>query len=83
MAKSDLKERAEEIELLVDLVKEGDHDAFSTLYGIFVDPLYRYIYFRVKKEDAEELIIFLEMLLKFIYEFPNRMKKKIISPETK
>jgi len=37
----------------------------------------------MKKEDAEELIIFLEMLLKFIYEFPNRMKKKITPSETK
>lgn len=29
-----------------------------------------------KKEDAEELITFLEMLLKFDYEFPERMRKK-------
>ena len=35
----------------------------------------------LKQEDAEELIIFLEMLLKFIYEFPNRMKKKILPSE--
>lgn len=28
------------------------------------------------KEDAEELIIFLGMLMKFIYEFPERMKIK-------
>jgi hypothetical protein len=25
------------------------------------------------KEDAEELILFSEMLLKFIYEFPNKI----------
>ena len=31
----------------------------------------------MKKEDAEELIDFIEMLLKFIYEFPATMKKKI------
>ncbi|MFA6599185.1 MAG: DUF4145 domain-containing protein [Ignavibacteriaceae bacterium] len=35
------------------------------------------------KGDAEELIIFLEMLLKFIYEFPNRIKRKIIPEEKK
>lgn len=29
----------------------------------------------MKKEDAEDLIIFSEMLLKFIYEFPGKMKK--------
>lgn len=30
----------------------------------------------MKKEDAEELIDFIEMLLKFIYEFPAIIKKK-------
>ncbi|PWB49232.1 MAG: hypothetical protein C3F06_14800 [Candidatus Methanoperedenaceae archaeon] len=30
----------------------------------------------MNKEDAEELIDFIEMLLKFIYEFPATMKKK-------
>lgn len=28
------------------------------------------------QQDAEELISFLEMLLKFIYEFPNRVPAK-------
>jgi hypothetical protein len=28
------------------------------------------------REDAEDLITFIEMLLKFIYEFPERIKKK-------
>jgi len=28
------------------------------------------------KEDAEDLIIFIEMLLKFIYEFPEKVRKK-------
>lgn len=28
------------------------------------------------KEDAKDLIIFIEMLLKFIYEFPSRVKPK-------
>ena len=32
------------------------------------------------KEDAEELITFAEMLLKFIYEFPKRIAKR--TPET-
>jgi hypothetical protein len=29
----------------------------------------------MKKEDSQELISFVEMLLKFIYEFPNRVPK--------
>lgn len=61
--KSELKERAEEIEELVALVKNGDHAAFSTLYDIFVDPLHRYIYFRVNVDDVEDLleIVFLKV----------------------
>ena len=31
----------------------------------------------MSREDSEELISFLEMLLKFIYEFPKRMSNKI------
>jgi hypothetical protein len=30
----------------------------------------------MKKEDAEDLLIFMEMLLKFIYEFPSKVKKR-------
>ena len=30
----------------------------------------------MKKEDAEELISFIEMLLKFVYEFPGKIKSK-------
>jgi hypothetical protein len=30
----------------------------------------------MKKEDAEDLITFIEMLLKFIYEFPEKVRKK-------
>ena len=29
-----------------------------------------------KKEDADELLIFMEMLLKILYEFPSRVAKK-------
>lgn len=35
----------------------------------------------MKREDAEELITFLEMLLKFIYEFPASIRKK--TPDNK
>lgn len=33
----------------------------------------------MSRPDAEELITFLEMLMKFIYEFPERMKTKVTS----
>ncbi len=29
-----------------------------------------------EREDAEELLLFAEMLLRFIYEFPARLKRK-------
>lgn len=34
----------------------------------------------MKKEDAEDLIKFIEMLLKFIFEFPAAIKKKVTPP---
>ncbi len=36
----------------------------------------------MEKEDAEELINFIEMLLKIIYEFPGKMKQKKESSQT-
>lgn len=38
------------------LVKAGDRDAFATLYEQFIDQIYRYVYFRVDQEDAEDLV---------------------------
>ncbi|MFH1284309.1 MAG: sigma-70 family RNA polymerase sigma factor [Candidatus Peregrinibacteria bacterium] len=55
MVKSDFNERKDEIESLVGKVQEGDHDAFSVLYDIFINHIYRYVYYRVKSGDAEDL----------------------------
>lgn len=56
MSDSNAKNRKEEIEALVMRVKEGDHDAFSQLYDIFIDQIFRYVYYRVKSGDAEDLV---------------------------
>lgn len=56
MTKGDLKNKKEEIEALVKLVQKGDHDAFSTLYDIYIDPIYKYVYYRVNNEDVEDLV---------------------------
>lgn len=56
MAENNLNSRKEEIEALVVKVKEGDHEAFGVLYDILAPPLYQYIYYRVKSEDAEDLL---------------------------
>jgi len=44
-----------EIEVLVEKAKSGDTGAFADLYDFFVDSVYRYIFFRVKKDDALDL----------------------------
>lgn len=56
MAKNDLNERADEIEALVKKAQKGDKDAFAEIYEILVDPIYGYIYYRVKDDDAEDLV---------------------------
>jgi RNA polymerase sigma factor (sigma-70 family) len=73
MASSSLGDRKEEIEELVLMAQKGDHDAFSKLYDIFVDPIYRYIYFRVKAKDAEDL---LETLFMKVWENLKQYKFK-------
>lgn len=51
------------IESLVKLAQEGDREAFARLYDLFIDPIYRYVYYRVSLVDAEDLVetIFLKM----------------------
>lgn len=52
----DLKDRKEEIEALVKKVQAGDKEAFTPLYDIYADPLYRYIYYKVNRGDAEDIL---------------------------
>ena len=73
MASEDLKNRKEEIEELVLASQDGDHDAFSKLYDIFIDPIYRYVYFRVNAEDAEDLV---ETVFLKVWENLKKYKKK-------
>lgn len=44
-----------EIQNLVERTKKGDRDAFTSLYEHFVDQIYRYVYFRVNSDDAEDI----------------------------
>jgi RNA polymerase sigma-70 factor (ECF subfamily) len=53
MSKSKLTPR--EIEILVLRAKNGDSDAFARLYDEFADQIYRYIYFKVSRNDAVDL----------------------------
>jgi len=40
---------------LVDLAKKGDAEAFGKIYDALVKPIYRYIYYRVHPQIAEDL----------------------------
>lgn len=44
-----------DVESLVEKAQTGDTGAFGDLYDFFIDPIYRYIFFRVKKDDALDL----------------------------
>lgn len=63
MSDDEKKNKKAKAEALVILVKEGDHDAFSQLYDLFIDQIYRYVFYRVKSSDAEDLveIVFLKV----------------------
>lgn len=52
----------DEVNRLVVASQGGDADAFGKLYDIFVDQIYRYIYYRVGAEEAEDLteLVFLK-----------------------
>lgn len=54
MAKKNLHTPAKLDALVLD-AKNGKTEAFEELYNSFVDQIYRYIYYRVKKEDALDL----------------------------
>lgn len=56
MTNIEKKKKKERVEALVVLVKDGSHDAFSELYDIFIDQIYRYVFYRVKSSDAEDLV---------------------------
>lgn len=44
------------IEELVKLAQNGDHEAFGEIYQILVDPIYRYVLFKVNSHiDAQDI----------------------------
>jgi RNA polymerase sigma-70 factor, ECF subfamily len=73
MASNELTERAEEIEILVLKSQKGDKDSFAKLYDIFIDPIYRYVYYRVHSCDAEDLV---ETVFLKVWENIHQYKKK-------
>lgn len=56
MANTNLQQRAHEIEQLVLKAQKGDQGAFSAVYDLFVDPIFRYVYYRVGAGDVEDVV---------------------------
>lgn len=69
---NELNERAKEIEALVKQAQKGDQDSFAKLYDIFIDPIYRYVFYRVKNEDSEDLV---ETVFLKVWEHLRKYKK--------
>lgn len=66
------KENKDEVEKLVFKAQNGDVDAFGDIYDLYVDRIYKYIYFRVDKEDALDLT---ENVFLKVWENLNSYKK--------
>lgn len=62
-----------EIEDLVIKSQQGDADAFGQIYDVFVTPIYRYIFYKVKREDVEDLV---EVLFLKAWENIKKYKKQ-------
>lgn len=45
-----------QIDALVLLAQEGDKDAFGKIYDQFFDQIYRYVFFRTKPEEVEDIV---------------------------
>ncbi|PJC36696.1 hypothetical protein CO046_04750 [Candidatus Peregrinibacteria bacterium CG_4_9_14_0_2_um_filter_53_11] len=54
--------RSERVEELVAQAQAEDSTSFGELYDLFVDPIYRYVYYRVQVEEVEDLteLVFLK-----------------------
>lgn len=64
--------------LLIRRAQKGDGQAFDEIYARFFTPIYRYIYFRVKrKEDAEDIA---QNVFMKAYQALPRFEDKGISP---
>lgn len=55
METKSLKNRQAEIELMVKNAQHGDTASFAKLYDCYISPIYRYVYYKVKQEDALDI----------------------------
>jgi RNA polymerase sigma-70 factor (ECF subfamily) len=45
-----------QIQTLVSACQEGDMEAFGKLYDIYIDSIYRYVYYRIDREEVEDVV---------------------------
>lgn len=62
-----------EIEALVIQSQQGDSEAFAKIYDFFITPIYRYVFYKVNKEDVEDIV---ETLFLKVWENINKYKKQ-------
>ncbi|MBU1446113.1 RNA polymerase sigma factor [Patescibacteria group bacterium] len=62
-----------QIEELVKLSQKGDVKAFAQIYDVFVKSIYRYVFYKVKKEDVEDIV---EVLFLKAWENIRKYKKR-------
>jgi len=62
-----------QLEALVVKSQKGDSEAFAELYDVFVNPIYRYIFYKVDKKDVEDLT---EMLFMKAWENIGKYRKQ-------
>jgi RNA polymerase sigma-70 factor (ECF subfamily) len=68
------KSAIDDVEELVVQAQSGIADAFGLIYDKFVDQIYRYVYYRVPKEDAEDItgMVFLKAWEKIYQYVPKK-----------
>ena len=63
----------QKIEELVEKIKKGDHAAFSELYDHFILKIYKYVSFKVKDSEVEDIV---EDVFVRVWEKINKYKKQ-------
>lgn len=55
-AKNSKKPDEQEVQRLVSACQNGDVDAFGGLYDLYINQVYRYVYYRVTKDEVEDIV---------------------------
>jgi RNA polymerase sigma-70 factor (ECF subfamily) len=56
MDENEKVKNSKELDKLVALAQGGDQDAFAKIYDLLIDQVYRYVFYRIKGEDVEDIV---------------------------